>query len=101
MQQYSRRWNIEVCNIPEDIVQDQLKPNIMNALGQMKVDTSGRDIEIVHRLRKKRNSMEPATVTVRFKDRNNEFKAMKKKKNTKNVDKKTTSQSLMKNMSEV
>ena len=37
-QQYIRRWNVEIENIPEDITQKQLKPTIIHALSHLDVN---------------------------------------------------------------
>lgn len=98
LQQYSRRWNVEICNIPEDVEQDQLLPTIVHALGQMEVPINPADIEIVHRLYKPKNSSEPAKVICRFKDRNITYKVMKNRKYVSKIEKNTISQTATKNL---
>ena len=98
LEQYTRRWNVEVCNIPEEINQDQLKPTIISAFTQMEVPINEDDLEIVHRLGKPKNSNSPANVIIRFKNRNSAYQVMKNKKNSKNIDKSSISPNLKKNL---
>ena len=98
LQQYSRRWNVEICNIPEDVIQDHLEPKIVCALNQMEVPITGDDIEIVHRLSKPTGSNNPANVIVRFKNRNKAYLVMKNKRKATNIEKNTVSPNLKRNL---
>ena len=79
LQQYSRRWNVEVCNIPDDVKQEQLSSTLQRASEQMEVEIKQEDMEIVHRLSKPKKSNEPAHLIVHFKNRNKAFELMRNK----------------------
>ena len=85
MDQYTRRWNVEIQNIPEDVAQEQLKPTIVHALDQMNVTVQQNDIEAIHRLKKGKQSKGPASVIVRFRKRDDAFKTLQKKRETKKI----------------
>ena len=91
IQQYSRRWNVEVCNIPDDVKQEQLSTTLERTFEQMEVEIKQEDIEIVHRLSKPKKSNEPAHAIVRFKNRNKAFELMKNIAKAQNIDKRTIS----------
>ena len=74
-----------IQNIPEDVAQEQLKPTIVHALDQMNVTVQQNDIEAVHRLKKGKQSKGPASVIVRFRKRDDAFKTLQKKRETKKI----------------
>ena len=86
LQQYIRWNNIEICNIPEEVPQNDLKDRITQALNQMDVPVKNNDIEACHRLYKNKNVKSPANVIVRFLDRSFAFDTLKNKKKAKEVD---------------
>ena len=90
-QQYSRRWNIEICNIPDELNQDELEPAVLHALSYLDVNINARDLEAVHRLQKRSNESKnsPKTVIVRFKNRKDAFKTLKNKRLSNTVPKNT------------
>ena len=49
---YSRRNNIEFCNIPENVHQNQLEEYIIRMLNKVNIKVSSHDIVAVHRLGK-------------------------------------------------
>ena len=98
MDQYTRRWNIEIQNIPEDVPQDQLKPSVVNALNQMNVNVQEEGIEAIHRLKKGKKSKGPPSVIVRFRKRDDAFRTLQNKRETKKVEKNTFGQSMKTNI---
>ena len=85
LDQYTRRWNIEIQNIPDDIKEEELKPAIVHALTQIDVDVQEDGIEAVHRLKKSKKSKGPAPVIVRFRKRDDAFTTMMNKRHTKKI----------------
>ena len=65
LNQYGRRENVEICNIPESVQPKQLEKHVITALASIKVTVSSYDIVGVHRIGKKQNSR-PRNVIVRF-----------------------------------
>ena len=72
MNQYSRRENIELQNIPESVVQDDLEKFVINLLKEIKLDISSYDLVAVHRLGKP-SSRKSTNVIVRFLNRKSAF----------------------------
>ena len=95
-QQYGRRWNIEIENIPEDVKQDKLGEKVQSILNAIDVNVTQEPFQAVHRLSKPKNSKSPPSVIVRFFDRNHAHKTLKNKKNTKNINKNTLGPSFKK-----
>ena len=87
--QYTRRWNVEIQNIPDDVDQDHLKPAIAHALQQMNVNINEDAFEAIHRLKKAKKSKGPAPVIVRFRKRDDAFETLKKKKDSKKIENNT------------
>ena len=77
--QYSRRENIEIVNVPENILQKDLEMHIINMLKSIKVNVSFYYIVAVHRLGKKQHGFN-RNVIVRFINRNYSISALKNKK---------------------
>ena len=98
LDQYSRRWNIEIKNIPDDFEQELLAPSVFHAINQMDVRINEDSLEAVHRLKKSKNSKGSASVIVRFKNRDDAYKSMKNKKKSSNVLKTTFGQSMKGNI---
>ena len=97
LEQYSRRWNIEIQNIPDDVEQNLLAPSVTHALNQMDVNVTEYSIEAIHRLKKSKNN-NSAPVIVRFKNRDDAYKTLKQKRKANKVDKSTFGQSMKTNI---
>ena len=78
---YSRRNNVEFCNIPENIDDKCLEEYILKMLKSLNMDISSYDIVAVHRLGKKNNR--PRKVIVRFLNRKDAYKSLKLNKSLK------------------
>ena len=63
LEQYSRKFNFEICGIPEDEDED-LEDTIIKLLECLNVDLRVKDIDIVHRFKK--GNMESKPIIVRF-----------------------------------
>ena len=87
MQQFSRRWNIEIENIPDEITQNELSNTVQTLLNNIEVNVNDGSFETIHRLQKPRDSKQPASVIVRFKNRNDAYYSLKNKKKVKDIDK--------------
>ena len=70
---YSRRNNIEFCNISENIRQRDLEPFILKMLNSVNINVNSYDIVAVHRLGKYING-KTRNVIVRFVNRKNSYK---------------------------
>ena len=68
LDQYGRRENLEIVNLPESLTQKDLEPKILQILKSMKFDISSYDIVGVHRIGKKRGNR-PRNVIIRFVNR--------------------------------
>ena len=79
MNQYSRRQNIEIVNIPETVSQINLENTVMDILKCIGVEVNSYDIIAVHRLGKKFPS-KPRNVICRFINRKHVFDSFKNKK---------------------
>ena len=73
---YSRRNNVEFCNISENIDDGNLEEYILKILKALNMDISSYDIVAVHRLGKKKNPR-PRNVIVRFLNRKDAYKSLK------------------------
>ena len=82
LNQYSRRENIELHNIPESIIQRNLEKFIIDLLNSLKIDMTSYDIVATHRIGKKANG-KPRIVLVRFINRKHAYRAMKSSKHIK------------------
>lgn len=67
VQQYIRRNNIEICNIPEDV--KDLEQSVIKIGRAADITILRSDIEACHRLHKKANNQSPRNVIVRFVNR--------------------------------
>ena len=77
--QYSRRENIEIANISEDVKQQQLENHILKILHNLGlISLTSYDIVAVHRLGKKCANRNRSTI-VRFINRKNAIYALKNK----------------------
>ena len=63
LEQYSRKFNFEICGIPEDEDED-LEDTIIKLLECLNEDLRVKDIDIVHRFKK--GNMESKPIIVRF-----------------------------------
>ena len=79
VQQYIRRNNIKICNIPENEV--DLEKSVIKIGKAVGVNFTRSDIEACHRLHKKSNvSGQPRNVIVRFVNRKNCEQLLRKSK---------------------
>ena len=79
VQQYIRRNNIEICNIPENVF--DLEKSVIKIGKAVGVEFTRSDIEACHRLHKKaNNSGHPRNVIVRFVNRKNCEQLLRKSK---------------------
>ena len=69
LQQYIRRNNVEVCNLPESIGDDDLEDTIINIGKAVDIEINSEDIEAVHRLKKRFFEAGPRRTIARFKNR--------------------------------
>ena len=72
--QYSRRKNLSIQGIPDNVLDDQLEEKVIEILNQINVKINTFDIEDCHRMRKSKK-----TTIVRFVNRKN-FKTVLEKK---------------------
>ena len=79
LNQYGRRENIEIANIPESIPQRNLESHVIEMLGSMGVEVESYDIAAIHRLGKQRRNMN-RNVIVRFINRKHSIGALNNKK---------------------
>ena len=84
LDQYGRRENVEICNIPESITQEQLQKHTIEVLKTVNITVTGKDIHAVHRIGKKSNNR-PRNVIVRFVNRKTAFTLLKNKKKLNNT----------------
>ena len=78
LDQYGRRENVEFCNIPETVTQEQLQKHVIDVMKSVNVTATGKDIHALHRIGKK--SSRPRNVIVRFVNRKTAFTLLKNKK---------------------
>ena len=82
--QYTRRENIELLNVPESILQKDLEAHVIDVLKFIKLDDiCSYNIVAVHRLGKKRNGRN-RSVIIRFISRKHTILALKNKKQLSN-----------------
>ena len=84
LDQYGRRENVEFCNIPESISQEQLLKHIIEVMKSVNITVTGKDIHAHHRIGKS-SSNRPRNVIVRFVNRKTAFTLLKNKKKLKNT----------------
>ncbi len=85
LNQYGRRPNVEICNIPESIPQNELENHVIDILAEVGIkNIKPFNIVGVHRIGKKFNS-KPRNVIVRFLNKKTAFALLKKKKNLKST----------------
>ena len=83
LDQYGRRENVEFCNIPETVTQEQLQKHVIDVMKTVNVTVTGKDIHAVHRIGKK--SSRPRNVIIRFVNRKTAFALLKNKKKLNNT----------------
>ena len=74
--QYSRRNNIELCNIPENIPQKNLEIYVLKVLESIGVNLNSYDLVAVHRVGKYLNNKN-RNVIIRFLNRKNAYHCMR------------------------
>ena len=79
LNQYGRRENVEFCNVPESVSQEQLNHHITEVMKSMGIKVNNNTIHVLHRIGKSSPSR-PRNVIVRFTDRKTAFTVLKKKK---------------------
>ena len=77
--QYFRRENLEIMNIPESIPQRELEPLIIKILNSVNINVSSYNIVAVHRLGKN-NRLRPRNVIIRFVNRKNSIRIFNRRK---------------------
>ena len=82
LNQYGRRQNIEICNVPESIDQKDLENHVIEILKSLNIKIVASNIVGCHRIGKK--SKRPRNVIVRFINRKTAFTVLKRKKELKN-----------------
>lgn len=80
---YSRRNNVEFCNIPENVSDDRLEEHIIKILKSINVDINSYDIVAVHRIGKKLNNRS-RNVIIRFVNRKDAYRCLKLRYRLKN-----------------
>ena len=85
--QYTRRENIEIMNIPENIKQEDLENTVIDIMAKMKMTVEPNNFIAVHRLKKKSPS-DSANVIVRLNHRKITLDALRRKKLLKGTGKK-------------
>ena len=75
MNQYSRRENIELQNIPESVVQEDLEKFVINLYKEIKLDISSYDLVAVHQLGKP-SSRKSRNAIVRYLNRTSAFSCL-------------------------
>ena len=79
LQQYSRRENIEIIGLPDNINNSEHEKTVINILNKIGVSATSFDIAACHRLKKK-NGRRSANVIVRFVSRKKAIECLKNKK---------------------
>ena len=75
--QYSRRENIEIVNLPESLSIKQLEPKIIEIINDFGISLSSFDIVATHRIGKKYKN-KPRNVIIRFINRKNVYHILNK-----------------------
>ena len=57
LEQYGRRNNLEITEIPDDVSDKNLKEKVIQVLSEIQVNVSSSDIEACHRIGKSKNSL--------------------------------------------
>ena len=83
LNQYGRRENVEICNIPENIDAKKLEDHVIAVMKSIDVKVSSYNIVAAHRTGKRLPSR-PRNVIVRFVNRKHAFSLLKNKKKLKN-----------------
>ena len=83
LQQYNRRNNIEIAGIPNNIKDESLEKKVIELCKDLGVVVEDRDIEAVHRLPSNRDSNLPKRTIVRFVNRKNCERLLRKRKSLK------------------
>ena len=83
LEQYTRRENIEICGIAEDVRQGDLDKTVVELLGMMDVHIDTNDIEACHKLP---DNQKPNNIIVRFGNRKIAIDCFRKKKKLKESD---------------
>ena len=76
LQAYSRRENIEIFGVPDNINQRDLEPTVVDILNSIGVNISSYDIAGCHRLKRERYA-KSSNVIVRFTNRKDAYNAIK------------------------
>ena len=80
LNQYSRRENIEIQNIPETVLQKDLEQYVISMLSSIGVSIDSYGLVAVHRLGKSKQPHKSRNVIVRFINRNNAFISLRSAK---------------------
>ena len=56
MEQYGRKNNLEITQIPDDVRDQNLEEKVIQVLSEIQVNVSSSDIETSHRIGKSKNS---------------------------------------------
>ena len=78
LNQYSRRENLEIMNIPESIPQRELESTIINLLNSVNINVCSYDVVAVHRVGKKPGHS-PRNVIIRFINRKDPILIMRRR----------------------
>ena len=89
LEQYGRRNNLEITEIPDDVSDENLKEKVIHVLSEIQVKVSGSDIEACHRIGKSKNSLKKTIV--RFINRKHTKKALINRKGLININKSSLS----------
>ena len=81
LEQYGRRNNIEITEIPDSVPNQNLEEKVVNIFNEISVNVSPKDIEACHRVGVSKNSSKKAIV--RFINRKHAKKALINRKNLK------------------
>ena len=72
---YSRRNNIEICNVPENIPEEDLEEYVLKLLKSIGIDIGSYDLVAVHRMGRRTNTLR--NVIVRFLNRKDAYRSLK------------------------
>ena len=89
LEQYGRRNNLEITEIPDDVSDENLKEKVIHVLSEIQVKVSGSDIEACHRIGKSKNSLKKTIV--RFINRKHTKKALINRKGLISINKSSLS----------
>ena len=88
LDQYSRRSNIELAGIPDNVEEDVLEEKVIDILKEIDIKVAPNEIEACHRLFQPRGVKGPRRTIVRFVNRKKCELIMSNKKKMKNINKK-------------